>query len=104
MIGPIVSSGSAEPLDDDQVAAATGINRAYVAYSCRRLVIKGIIVRQRGGGSHAVVGLVDIFPPRRPRERPGDLGRRPPFTPALEVAGTIPKRRLNQAGVDNKAA
>jgi hypothetical protein len=30
MIGHIVPNGSAEPLDDDQVAAAAGMNRVYV--------------------------------------------------------------------------
>jgi hypothetical protein len=30
MIGHIVPAGSAEPMDDDQVAAAIGMNRGYI--------------------------------------------------------------------------
>ena len=35
MIGHIVPAGSAEPLDDDEVAAAAGMNRVYVNRLCR---------------------------------------------------------------------
>jgi hypothetical protein len=50
MIGHIVPAGSTEPMDDNQAAAATGMNRAYVNQSCRHLAAEGIIVRQRGSG------------------------------------------------------
>ena len=47
-IGHIVPAGSAEPMDEDQVAAATGMNRAYVNQLCRHLAAEGLVVRQRG--------------------------------------------------------
>ena len=48
MIGHIVPAGSTEPMDDNQVAAATGMNRAYVNQLCRHLAAEGLVVRQRG--------------------------------------------------------
>ncbi len=52
---------SAEPLDDDQVAAATGINRVYVNQLCRHLAAEGLIVRQCGRGGK----LVSVLPGAR---------------------------------------
>ncbi len=55
MIWHIVPAGSTEPTDDNQVAAATGMNRAYVNQLCRRLAAEGIIVRQRAGGQSRIL-------------------------------------------------
>ncbi len=59
MIGHIVPANSAELLGDDQVAAATGMNRAYVNQLCPRLAAKGIIVRQRGSGGKLRITALD---------------------------------------------
>ena len=42
---------NAKPLDDDQIAAAAGMNRVYVNQLCRQLAAEGLIVRQHGANS-----------------------------------------------------
>src|SRR5450755_4869615 len=59
MIGHIVPAGSTEPMDDNQVAAATGMNRAYVNQLCRHLAAEGIVVRQRGSGGKLRITALD---------------------------------------------
>jgi hypothetical protein len=59
MMGPIVPAGSAEPLDEDQVAAAPGMSQAYVNYLCWHLAAGAIIVRQRGSGGKLRITVLD---------------------------------------------
>ena len=59
MIGHIVPAGSAEPIDDDEVATATGMNRAYVNRLRRRLAAEGIAVRQLGSGGKLRITTLD---------------------------------------------
>ena len=59
MIGHIVPAGSAEPMDDDEVATATGMNRAYVNQLRRRLAAERIAVRQRGSGGKLRITTLD---------------------------------------------
>jgi hypothetical protein len=59
MMGPIVPAGSAEPLDEDQVAAAPGMSQAYVNYLCWHLAAGAIIVRQRGSGGKLRIPVLD---------------------------------------------
>ena len=46
-------------MDDNQVAAATGMNRAYLNQLCRHLAAEGIIVRQRGSGGKLRITVLD---------------------------------------------
>jgi hypothetical protein len=46
VLGTLRDAG--RPLDDDELAAATGINRHYVNAICRRLASDGILLRRRG--------------------------------------------------------
>jgi hypothetical protein len=53
-----------EPLDDDELAAATGINRHYVNAICRRLETDGTLSRARGATGKLINQLKGTSTPR----------------------------------------
>ncbi len=42
------------PLDDDQLAAALGVDRREVHRQCRRLAFQGVIIRENGPNGNIV--------------------------------------------------
>lgn len=42
------------PLDDDQLAAALGVDRSEVHRQCRRLAFQGVIIRENGPNGNIV--------------------------------------------------
>lgn len=66
------------PLDDEELAAALGLDPAAVTRECKRMAFAGRLIREQGHGGAIVNRLDAEVYPGQPRTWSGDLtGSRP---------------------------